>query len=109
VAERRAGVRVEGRGRGARVSSVGGSRRGGADGLDLAPTLSDEVGGHASGTSVGAVATTAVEEASTPGMARAVMGSRGGCIAVIWRWDLGGGNWGHEGGVGFAAAVERGR
>jgi hypothetical protein len=43
------------------------------------------------------VAAAAVEEASTPGMARAVMGSRGGCIAVIWRWDLGGGNWGREG------------
>jgi hypothetical protein len=50
----------------------------------------------------------AVEDASMPGMARAVMGSRGGCIAVIWRWDLGGGNWGREGGVGVAAAAKRG-
>jgi hypothetical protein len=31
--------RVECRGRGARVGGVGGSRRGGADGLDLAPAL----------------------------------------------------------------------
>jgi hypothetical protein len=58
VAEQRAGVGVEGRGRGARVGGVGGSRRGGADGLDLAPALSDEVGGHASGTSVGVVEAT---------------------------------------------------
>jgi hypothetical protein len=49
VAERRAGVRVEGRGRGARVGGVGGSRRGGADGLDLAPALSDEVGATLAG------------------------------------------------------------
>jgi hypothetical protein len=58
VAERRAGVGVEGRGRGARVGGVGESRCGGADGLDLAPALSDEVGGHTSGTSVGAVEAT---------------------------------------------------
>jgi hypothetical protein len=57
VAERRAGG-VEGRGRGAWVGGVGESRSGGADGLDLAPALSDEVGGHASGTSVGAVEAT---------------------------------------------------